>query len=208
MESTYIPIIGPSGETTFATFGLQMSAVPMTHDQFFDFCQQNRQVRLERTAEGELIIMPPAAGESVQQDLALGAQLYYWAKRDGAGEPFGATAGFVLPNGATRSPDASWVLKSRLAGLTAEQRKKFLPLSPDFVAEVLSPTDSLPQTKAKMEEYIANGSRLGWFLNPRTRQVHIFRPGQAVQTIDAAASLAGDPELPGFVLDLASVWEP
>lgn len=209
MESAFLPAIGWSGEPSYSTLCLKLSpAVPMTPDQFFDFCQQNRKLRIERTARGELLIMPPSGSESAQQDLALGAQLYNWAKREGSGEAFGATAGFTLPNGADRSPDASWVLKSRLAAFTSEQRKKFLPLCPDFVAEVQSPTDSLRQTQEKMVEFIANGARLGWLLNPRTRQVHVYRPGQAVQLVDGATSLAGDPELPGFLLDLLAVWEP
>jgi Uma2 family endonuclease len=210
MEATlFMPETGPRGDPALATYCLKLlPAVPMTQDQFFDFCQQNRKIRFERTAEGELIIMPPSGGESSHQNLAIAAPLYLWAKRDGTGEAFDSSAGFDLPNGATRSPDASWVLKSRLAGLTSEQRKKFLPLAPDFAAEVLSPTDNLRLTKEKMEEYLANGTRLGWLLNPRTRQVHVYRPGQLVQVVDGADSLAGDPELPGFVVDLLAVWKP
>jgi len=183
-------------------------AVPMTQDQFFDFCQQNRKLRIERTAQGELLIMPPAGGESSQQNLAIGAQLYLWSKRDGTGEAFDSSVGYILPNGANRSPDASWVDKRRLANVSPAQRKKFLPLCPNFAVEILSPSDDLRKTEEKMEEYLANGMQLGWLINPRTRQVHVYRIRQSVQIIASPPLVAGDPELPGLVVDLLVVWEP
>ena len=178
----------------------------MTQDQFFEFCQQNRKIRMERTAQGELIIMPPSGGESGAQNASTIAELYNWAKRDGTGKVYDSSTGFILPNGANRSPDASWVSHQRLAVFTPEQLKKFLPLCPDFLVEILSSSDSLKQALEKLEEYMTNGAKLAWFINPRNKQVRFYRPGQEVQVLECPATLSGGPELPGFVLDLASVW--
>jgi Uma2 family endonuclease len=209
MSQTAIATLPPDLEAPFSSFRLQMlPAVPMTQDQFFEFCQQNRKIRMERTAQGELIIMPPSGGESGAQNLSVGAQLFFWAKGRGTGKAFDSSTGFILPSGANRSPDASWVSTPQLAQISQEQMKKFLPVCPDFLVEVLSPSDSVGLTLEKMEEYIANGAKLGWFINPRNRQVRVYRPGQEVQVLEFPATLAGDPELPGFVLDLESVWQP
>ena len=120
----------------------------------------------------------------------------------------GPSGGFILPNGANRSPDAAWLSPEQMAALTPEHRKKFLPVCPYFVTEVRSPSDVLKKLQAKMEEYIANGCQLGWLIDPENRQVHIYRPGQEVQILDNPEAVAGDPELPGFVLDLEPVWHP
>ena len=183
-----------------------LPAVAMTEEQFFDFCQQNQEIRIERTAQGELIIMAPAGGESSAQSLSVAAQLYIWSKKDGTGMAFDSSAGFTLPSGAVRSPDASWVSNERLASVTPEQMKKFLPLCPDFAVEILSPSDSLRQTEEKVKEFLVGGTRLGWLINPRNRQVSVYRPGEEVRVLEDPATLSGDPELPGFVLDLGSVW--
>lgn len=183
-----------------------LPAVSMTHDQFYELCQQNPKLRLERTTHGELIIMPPSGGETGKRNLSIGAQLYNWAQHDGSGDAFDSSTGFILPNGANRSPDTSWVVKTRLASLTPEQREKFLPLCPDFLVELMSPTDSLTETQQKMEEYLGNGVRLGWLIDPMKKQVHIYRPGQPVMVLDDPGTVSGDPELPGFVLDLGPVW--
>lgn len=185
-----------------------LPAVPMTQDQFFDFCQQNRKLRFERTAKGELIVMPPAGGESSNQNATILGQLYAWTIRDGSGKVYDSSGGFILPNGANRSPDASWVLITRLAEFTQEQLKKFVPLSPDFVIELLSPSDSIKKTQEKMEEYVANGTKLGWLIHPEKRQIHVYRPGQPPQVLDGAKTVSAAPELPGFVLDLEPVWKP
>jgi len=209
MSQTALQTIVPDSNAPFDSIRLKMlPAVPMTQDQFFDFCQQNRKIRMERTADGELIVMAPSGGDSSAQNLAVGAQLFNWSRRDGTGRSFDSSGGFILPNGANRSPDASWVLLTRLAAVSPEQMKKFVPLCPDFVVELLSPTDSLRQTMEKMEEYITNGARLGWLINPRRNQVHVYRPGQPVEILDNLTTLAGDPELRGFVLDLEPVWRP
>ncbi len=209
MSTAALANVSPEIETYFDSLTIQLlPALPMTQEQFFEFCQQNRNMRFERTAQGDLIIMPPSGGETGTRNLSLGAQLYNWAQADGTGKPYDSSTGFILPSGANRSPDASWILKSRLALLTAEELEKFMPLCPDFIAELMSPTDRLPPAQEKMEEYRENGARLGWLIDPKKKQVHVYRPGQPVQVLDNPQTLAGDPELPGFMLDLEPVWRP
>jgi Uma2 family endonuclease len=185
-----------------------LPVVAMTQDQFFDFCQQNRKLRFERNAKGELIVMPPAGGESSAQNLSVASQLYVWYRRAGIGKAYDSSGGFILPNGANRSPDASWISPDQLASLTPDQMKKFLPVCPFFAIEVMSPSDSLKKTMEKMEEYIANGTKLGWLIHPDKKQVYVYRPSQAVEVLDNPQTVSGDPELPGFVLDLETVWRP
>ncbi|MFQ5595631.1 MAG: Uma2 family endonuclease [Anaerolineae bacterium] len=183
-------------------------AIEMTREQFFDFCQLNRDLRIERTAEGEIVIMAPAGGETSVRNARLVAQVIQWADRDGSGVVFDSSGGFDLPNGATRAPDVAWVRRSRLAALTPEQKRRFLPLCPDFVIELRSPSDSLSTVQDKMEEYLANGARLGWLIDPVSRQVHVYRPEIDVELLDNPTELAGDPVLAGFVIDLTTVWDP
>ncbi len=197
-----------SVETAPLVVKMPSSVVEMDDDQFFEFCQVNEELQIERTAEGNILIMAPAGSESGQSEIEIGAQLVNWAKRDGTGIAFGSSAGFTLPNRAMRSPDASWVQKSRVKRFSREVRRKFLPLCPDFVIELKSPTDRLARLKRKMAEYIANGARLGWLVDPDTRQVLVYRPGRAVEVLNHPESVSGDPELPGFVLDLKEIWEP
>jgi Uma2 family endonuclease len=183
-------------------------AIDLTDDEFFALCQLNRDLRLERTAEGEIIIMPPTGWMTGDRNSEINLQLRKWAKADGTGVVTDSSGGFHLPNGADRAPDAAWVLRSRLAALTAEQKEKFLPLCPDFAIELMSPTDTLAKTQAKMAEYMENGARLGWLINPENRQVHVYRPRRAVVILKNPSDISGDPELPGFVLDLREIWEP
>jgi len=180
--------------------------VNMTEDQFFKFCQINKDLRMERTAQGELILMPPEGGETGARDAQITMQLTSWAMRDGTGVAFGSSTGFRLPNGAVRSPDAAWVLKSRLAKLTAKQKQKFLPLCPDFAIELRSPTDSISILKDKMQEYLDNGLRLGWLIDPEKKRVYIYSPNAPVEQLDRPKSVFSDPVLSGFALDLRAVW--
>lgn len=180
--------------------------VDMTEDQFFEFCQINRDVRIERSAQGELILMPPEGGETGARDAEITLQLGQWAKRNGTGTTFGSSTGFRLPNSAVRAPDAAWVRKSRLKRLTAEQKKKFLPLCPDFAIELRSPTDSLRMLQDKMQEYLDNGLRLGWLIDPEQKRVYIYRPQAPVERLEKPETVSGDPLLVGFVLDLREVW--
>jgi Uma2 family endonuclease len=180
----------------------------ITDEQFFLICQQNRELRLERTAEGDLIVMPPTGWATGNRNAEITRQFCNWAKEDGTGVATDSSTGFKLPNGADRSPDAAWVRRERLAVLTAEQKGKFLPLCPDFVIELRSPTDTLAVVEAKMEEYIANGAQLGWLINPETRRVHVYRPGAQTEILAQPESVSGDPLLSDFTLDLREIWEP
>jgi len=180
--------------------------VTLTDDQYFAFCQINPELRIERTAEGALVLMPPAGAESSARNAELTRQLANWAQRDGSGLTFDSSAGFTLLDGATRSPDAAWVARERWESLAMLERRKFPPLCPDFVAELRSPSDLLAALHAKLEEYVGNGARLGWLLDLERRTVHVYRPGQAVESLVDIDELAGDPVLPGFILDLRSIW--
>ena len=183
-------------------------AIEITEGQFFALCQLNRDLRLERNAEGDIIVMPPTGGETGNRNAEITAQLVSWTKQDGTGAVFDSSTGFKLPNGADRSPDAAWVRRSRLAQLSRVEKEKFLPLCPDFVIELRSPSDDLEEIQAKMDEYIDNGSRLGWLLDPKSRRVYVYRPGPRVVVIESAEEISGEPELPGFVLNLREIWEP
>ena len=180
--------------------------INLTDEQFYEFCQANRDLQLERTAQGELVIMPPTGGETSESNAEVTMQLRIWAKRDGSGSTFDSSGGFVLPNGATRSPDAAWVSRRRLEALTKEQRKRFLPLCPDFVVELRSPTDSLTAVQAKMQEYLANGAQLGFLIDPEGKRVYVYRPDTPVECFENLETVSGDPLLPGFILDLREVW--
>ena len=185
------------------------AAIPFSDNDFFHFCQTNRDLTIERDAQGRFIIMPPAGGESGSRNGEVTRVLGNWVVSDGKGRFFDSSTGFILPNGATRSPDAAWVSKMRLANLTPEEKKKFLPLCPDFVIEIRSPTDALATLKDKMEEYRQNGARLGWLLDVQNKQVLIYRNGETdVETLENPQSLSGETVLPGFVLDMADIWNP
>ena len=180
----------------------------MTDEQFFEFCQINRDLRIERTAEGDVVIMPPAGGGTGARNSKINLQLGLWAKQDGRGVVFDSSTGFILPNGATRSPDAAWVERSRLRSLAPEQKEKFLPLCPDFVIELRSPSDPLAMVKEKMQEYISNGAQLGWLIDPTSRRVYVYRPGNDVECLENPTAVSADPTLTGFVLSLAEIWDP
>ena len=184
------------------------SALHLSDDELFELCARNPELRIERTAEGNLIVMTPAGGASGHRNFKLTGALALWAERDGTGVGFDSSTGFLLPNGAMRAPDAAWVLRSRLDGLSTQAKEKFLPLCPDFAIELRSPSDRLSDVKAKMEEYRENGVRLGWLLDPQERRVHVYRPGRPVEVLEAPLTVSGDPELPGFVLDLGPIWQP
>lgn len=179
----------------------------MNDEQFEEFCRLNRDLRIEMTAEGDLIIMPPTFSRTGNRNFKLTTQLGMWTEADGTGVGFDSSALFVLPNGAKRSPDASWVSKSRLASLTEDERAKFLPLCPDFVIELRSSSDSLAELHEKMREYMNNGARLGWLLDPPTRSVYIYGADGAIKELRDAERVEGEPHLAGFVLDLQGIWD-
>ncbi|NES00306.1 MAG: Uma2 family endonuclease [Symploca sp. SIO1B1] len=182
------------------------SVVDLTDDQFYQLCQNNNNLRFERTSTGELIIMPPVGGETSNRNGKLTQQLFNWTDSDGTGIAFDSSGGFKLPNGSDRSPDAAWVTLERWNTLTPEQKTRFAPLCPDFVVELLSPSDSLKDTQEKMKEYRDNGARLGWLINRRSRQVEIYRLGKEVEVIKSPATLSGEMILPGFILNLEPIW--
>ncbi|MDY6786404.1 MAG: Uma2 family endonuclease [Cyanobacteriota bacterium] len=182
-------------------------ALRVTPEQFEVLAIANGDLRLERTATGELVVNPPTGGESGKRNLSISTQLGNWdEEREDLGEAFDSSTGFILPNGAIRSPDASWVSRERWDALTPKQRKGFAPLCPDFVVELRSQSDALGQLRSKMQEYINNGARLGWLIDPQNRRVEIYRPGVAVEVLDNPATLSGEEVLPGFVLKLRRVW--
>jgi Uma2 family endonuclease len=180
--------------------------VSLTDDQFYDFCQLNKNFHIERNAAGEVIFMPPTGSETDQRNFDLIVELGIWAKQDNTGVGFGSSGGFTLPNGAVRSPDAAWIKKTRWEALVPAQRKKFAPICPEFVIELRSDSDVLKTLKTKMEEYIENGTLLGWLIDRVNRKVYIYRPNTAVEELDNPATLSGEGILPGFVLKLSTVW--
>jgi Uma2 family endonuclease len=183
-------------------------ALDMDEEQFFEFCQLNKDWRIERTAEGDLEILPPTGGETSNRNADITMQVGIWARQDGRGVAFDSNGGFLLPNGAMRSPDASWMPRVRLTNLTAEQKQRFLPLCPDFVIELRYPSDPLPPLEAKMREYLENGARLGWLLDPGEKRVHVYQIEEDLRILENPQKVSGHPVLQGFVLDLRPIWEP
>ncbi|AFZ14175.1 protein of unknown function DUF820 [Crinalium epipsammum PCC 9333] len=177
----------------------------LTDEQFFELCQNNRDYQFERTASGELIIMPPTGSETGRRNIKITAQLENWSSQNNLGVAFDSSTGFKLPNGADRSPDASWVKKERWEALTPEQQARFAPLCPDFVVELCSPSDSIEKVRAKMSEYIENGARLGWMLDRKNQQVEIYRPNQEVEILQSPTTLSCEDVLLGFVLNLKDI---
>jgi len=180
--------------------------IDLTDEQFFQLCTNNRDLRFERTATGELIIMPPTGSETGDRNADLTYQLRAWSRQNKLGKSFDSSTGFKLPNAAERSPDASWVKMERWNALSAAEIERFAPLCPDFVVELMSPSDSLEKTRAKMREYMDNGARLGWLINRQQQQVEIYRPNREVEILPSPQTLSGEDVLPGFVLDLAEIW--
>ena len=176
-----------------------------TNEQFFDFCQANKELRIERTALGDCEIMAPKGGETGWRNLNLAVQLYNWAEHDGSGVTFNSSTGFILPNGAIRSPDASWVKRTRLTVFTPEQKQRFLPLCPDFVIELRSPNDSIITLQNKMQEYIKNGASLGWLIDPENQRVFIQQANKEISIFDKPMFLLAS-DL-GFRLELHKIWE-
>ncbi len=178
----------------------------LSDEQFFQLCQDNRDLRLERSAKGDLIIMPPTGGETGNSNAGITAQLWLWNNLHKLGVVFDSSTGFKLPNGADRSPDAAWIPLEKWQALTPQQKERFLPLSPDFVIELMSPSDNIETARKKMQEYLDNGTRLGWLINRKTREVEIYRQGQAVEILTNPESLSGESILSEFSLNLTLIW--
>lgn len=182
--------------------------VHLTDDVFFELCALNNDLRIELSARGDVELMAPTGGTTGNKNGRIFIRLGIWAESEGSGEVFDSSTGFKLPNGAVRSPDAAWILETRWGELSEEQQRRFPPICPDFVIELRSESDRLATLQAKMEEYIANGARLGWLIDPvdPRHRTYVYRPGISVEILEAPESISGDPELPGFTLELTPIW--
>jgi len=177
-----------------------------TQEQFVELVKANPELRWELTAQGEVIVMPPTGSETGNYNSELIANFVIWNRQSQLGKVFDSSTGFRLPNGAIRSPDVAWIAQERWAQLSPEQRRTFAPICPDFVVELVSPTDDVNALEAKMQEYLANGCRLGWLVNPQKRQVTVYRPQMAPEIISFDVPLTGEDVLPGLTLDLRHIF--
>ncbi len=181
--------------------------VELSDDQFYQLCLNHRELKFERTSQGELVIMSPVGGVGGSKEADLIADLVYWNRQKQLGKVFSSSTCFKLPNGSDRSPDAAWIAKENWERLTTEQQQKFPPICPDFVIELRSPSDALVPLQQKMQEYLDNGLRLGWLINPQDRQVEIYTANQPKQIFNSPQQIDGDNVLPGFVIDLSLLWD-
>ncbi len=182
------------------------SIIQLTDNQFYQLCRENPEIKFERNAAGELLIMSPTGGETGNRNIEIGADFVFWNRQTQLGICFDSSTCFKLPNGANRSPDVAWIKQERWDTLTPEQKEKFPPIAPDFVLELMSPSDTLPETQEKMQEYIDNGVKLGWLINPQMWQVEIYRLGKPVEILTSPKELSGEDVLPGFILNLQIIW--
>lgn len=178
----------------------------LSEQQFYEFCRTNPDLRIERNANGEIIVMPPAFSDTGNRNSRISGQLFVWSEANGTGEVFDSSAGFTLPNGAIRSPDAAWILSERWNALPPEKQASFAPIAPDFVVELRSGSDTLVSLEEKMEEYIANGVRLGLLIERKNRQVYVYRLNQEPEILDNPDSVSCEPEMSGFALKMARIW--
>jgi Uma2 family endonuclease len=193
-------------EVTTGLLVLNVQNVGLTPEQFFQLCSDNRELRFELSAQKELIIMPLPGAKTSRRNIILTTRLTTWAEKDGTGITFDPACWFVLPNGANRGPDAAWLKRERWDALTEEEQERGAPLCPEFVVELMSPSDRLPDQQAKMQEYIENGAQLGWLIDPKNKTVYVYRPDSVVEKLENPMSLSGDPILPGFIFNVAEIW--
>ena len=185
---------------------LNFESIRLTDEQFYQLCKDNPEARLELTADGELIAMPPTGAKTGARNMKLSHRLQSWSEKDGRGIAFDSSTGFALPNGAKRSPDASWIPVERWDALSDGEQEGFAPLCPDFVVELRSPTDALQTLKRKMAEYVDNGAGLGWLIDPMEKCVHVYRSGHPAECLENSAEVSGEPILRGFTLRLKDIW--
>ncbi|MBD2497238.1 Uma2 family endonuclease [Nostoc sp. FACHB-280] len=190
---------------TAITFNLN-AIVKLTDEQFYQLCRENPDVKFERNNKGELTVMPPTGGETGKYNVEIASDFVIWNRQTKLGVCFDSSTCFKLPNGANRSPDVAWIKQDRWDALTPKEKAKFPPIAPDFVLELMSPSDDLAETQAKMREYMDNQVKLGWLINPPAKQVEIYCQGKPVEILDAPTQLSGEDILPGFILDLAIIW--
>jgi Uma2 family endonuclease len=178
----------------------------MSDDEYFEFCGANDGLRIERMSGGEIVIMPPTGGETGHRNLELTGPLHFWAKRDGRGKAFASNAGFILPDRSVLSPDGSWIENSRLQKLTRQQKRKFIPLCPDFIVELTSPSDRVREVREKMQRWMANGAQLGWLIDADERTVYIYRPDRDPEQLTGVNGVQGEGPVTGFVLELDDIF--
>ena len=207
IADTHLPTRFPKRfRSALMHFDFESGPERMTHDEFWDFCTDNRKLRAELTKEGDVIIMPPTGYDSGDINSEINFQLRGWAKGSNTGSVTDSNAGYVLPNGAVSAPDAAWTLRSRLDEFSEKEKQKFLPLCPDFVIELRSPSDRINKLKEKIEEWLENGARLGWLIDPQTKQVHVYRPNREPEILQKPERVSGEDVLVGFELDLKEIW--
>ena len=185
---------------------LNVDSVELSDEQFYRLCRDNRDMRIELTTDGKLIIMPPTGSMTGWRNARITYRITAWAEKDGTGITFDSSTGFRLPNGAKRSPDASWVRREKWDALTEEEKERLAPLCPDFVLELRSSDDNLSALQDKMEEYMVNGAQLGWLIDPKAKRIYVYRPNHPAQCLENPNSIAGDPVLPGFILNIKDIW--
>ncbi len=183
------------------------SIIKLTEDQFYDLCRANPDLKFERNSKGEIVIVPPTGGETGKYNAEITIDFGIWNRQAKLGVVFDSSTCFHFPNGADRSPDVAWIKQERWDTLTQQQQEKFPPIAPDFVLELMSPTDRLKETQAKMQEYMNNGVKLGWLINRKTRLVEIYRQGKAIEVLENPTDLSGEDVLPGFILHLEFIWK-
>lgn len=189
-------------------FTIDLSPViKLSDDQFYELCRKNSDVKFERNAKGELIIMSPTGGETGYCNAEITSDFVFWNRRTKLGKVFDSSTGFKLPNGADRSPDVAWIKQERWDTLTPAQKEKFPPIAPDFALELMSPSDTLQKIQEKMQEYMENQVKLGWLIDRKTRRVEIYRLGKEVEVLESPQELSGEDVLPGFILNLQTVFQ-
>ncbi|MDB9485865.1 Uma2 family endonuclease [Dolichospermum circinale CS-537/01] len=181
---------------------LNIKNVGLSDDQFYQLCQINEDWKLEQTAKGELIIMPPVGAISGNRESEFNADVVIWNRQTQLGKVFSSSTVFILPHGGKRSPDVAWIANKRWESLSVEERERFPKICPDFVIELRSRTDSLGQLQDKMQEYLHSGLRLGWLIDPQNQQVEIYRQNQSVEIVLLPTILSGEDVLPGFILEV------
>lgn len=194
-------------ETSAIVLHLGRIMKKLNDEDFVEFCRLNRDLRIERTKDGDLIIMPPTFSKTGERNFKLAVEFGIWTRADGTGVGFDSSTGFTLPNGAVRAPDLSWMRLARWNALTEEEKNRFTSICPDFVVELRSESDTLKTLKAKMEEYIGNGAQLGWLIDPFERNVYVYRQQSAVECLIDPKTVSGEPLLRGFVLEMKEIWD-
>jgi Uma2 family endonuclease len=207
-SSPHLTEVSAARELTSLVIHLGPLKHKLSDDEFFEFCMLNRDLRIEMSKEGEMIIMMPTGSEGGNRNFNLTVEFGIWVKTDGTGVGFDSSTGFRLPNGAKRAPDLAWIQRERWEAIPKKQRKKFAPICPDFVVELRSETDNLEIVKAKLEEYLENGAQLGWLIDPLEKKVYVYRPNTRLKVLNNPATISGEPFLKGLTLKLAGILEP